>query len=302
MDAGSHPDFHLVYKELARYHDDSKVRDRVMQDLGIDVIRSFLIAPAYRAASRGRGKVFQVREAELMSAAAQNALLKTLEEPPPGVTIILLAERTEQMLPTTLSRCSVVRFGFLPRDFVVARLYEAGVKREEAEFWAAFTEGSVGRALRLAGQGMYAIKQDMLSRLAGMGKVGDAELGEHLTKRMEALAAAEVKAVKEEAGAELSAFLASRRAAGAMLELIASFYRDAMKLSLARDAAGAPPLTNADQSREIHALAGRFTSSQLAEIISQLSEFEELLWRNANPKIIWDNAVITCASADRLLG
>jgi len=49
-------------------------------------------ATSRRSAGRGRGKVFVVLEAELMSAPAQNALLKTLEEPPPGVTLILIAE------------------------------------------------------------------------------------------------------------------------------------------------------------------------------------------------------------------
>jgi DNA polymerase-3 subunit delta' len=46
MQAGSHPDFQRVYKELAAYHDDPAVRNRVMQELGIEVIRRFLIAPA----------------------------------------------------------------------------------------------------------------------------------------------------------------------------------------------------------------------------------------------------------------
>ena len=45
------------------------------------------------------------------------------------------------------------------------------------------------------------------------------------------------------------------------------------------------------------ALAGRFSLTQLAEIIEQLSEFERLLWRNVSPKTVWDNVVITCASA-----
>ncbi len=113
MVADAHPDFQIVYKELARYHDNASVRARVMQDLGIDVIRRFLIEPSYRSPVRGRGKVFIVREAELMSIAAQNALLKTLEEPPVGVTILLITTRPEQLLPTTLSRCWQIRFGRL---------------------------------------------------------------------------------------------------------------------------------------------------------------------------------------------
>ena len=293
MDAGSHPDFLLVYKELAQYHDDPKVRSRVMQGLGIDVIRSFLIAPAGRSASQGRGKVFVVLEADLMSIAAQNSLLKTLEEPPDGVTIILISRRPEQLLPTTLSRCSMVRFGPLPREFVERKLLEANVPADEARFWSVYTGGSAGRALKLAADGMYEVKRDLLDRLAALTGAGDVELSEHLAKVTDDLAKQVVAAAKKDDGAALSKKLASRRAAGAMLELIASAFRDA----LARATGAEMPAVHADQPQAVAALAGRFDPTQLAEVLEQLSEYERLLWRNVNPKVVWDNVVITCASA-----
>ena len=134
-----------------------------MQNLGIGVIKHFLVKNAYLAPSRGKGKVFIVREAELMSPAAQNALLKTLEEPPQGVTIILLCRRSEQMLPTTISRCHAVQFGPLPLDFVTDKLIREEIAESEAMFWASFTEGSVGRSLALAGSDMYQVKCEMLN-------------------------------------------------------------------------------------------------------------------------------------------
>lgn len=291
--ADSHPDYHYIYKELARFHDDANVRNRVMQDLGIPVIRKFLIDPAYRSATRGRGKVFIIREADLMSIAAQNALLKTLEEPPPGVTIILLCQRPEQMLPTTQSRCSTVRFGPLPREFVAGKLIEQGTEGDEANFWAAYTDGAIGQAMRLAGQGFYEVKRSVLDGLAAMGPAGDAELGEKLVKQTDALAAEAVSAAKKADGSSLSKNLASRQAAGAMLELIASAFRDAMRLATGAQT----PLIHADQPDAVAALASRHDPTALAEIIEQLSEYERLLWRNVNAKIIWDNAVITCATA-----
>lgn len=294
--AGTHPDFHLIYKELARFHDDPGVRSRVMQDLGIDVIRSFLIAPANRSSARGRGKVFLVREAELLSAAAQNALLKTLEEPPPLVTVILIVQRREQVLPTILSRCHIVNFGPLPRDFVTGQLRQSGVAAPEARFWAAFTQGSIGRSLTLWRQGYYAIQQDILDRLANSPLVGDPELGEHLVKIMETLADDLVKQSKTDSGASMSKNLASRQAAGALLELIASAYQDALRLSCDRQAASSQ-LIHADQFHVIEAFHRRFQPHQLASIIEQLSDFEELLWRNVNPKVVWENVAITCSTA-----
>jgi DNA polymerase-3 subunit delta' len=301
MAAASHPDFHMIYKELARFHDDQKVRERVMQELGIDVVKTFLLDPAYRQSTRGRGKVFVVRESELMSDAAQNALLKTLEEPPPGVTIILLCEHPEQLLPTTLSRCWPVRFGPLPRQFITDKLLAAGVDPAQARFWSGFVEGSIGRALRLAQPALYKLKCEMISALASMGSAGDSALGERLAKTCDNLADAQVKATLAASGAELSKNLAMRQAAGMVLPLIASAYRDAMSIatvSADSPAAGSgPDLINADQSQSIAAIAKRFSPEQLAEILEHLSQYEELLWRNVSPKTVWDNVVITSATA-----
>lgn len=293
MRAESHPDFQLVYKELARFHDDANVRGRVMQDLGIDVIRSFLIAPAGRSSTRGRGKVFVVLEADLLSIAAQNSLLKTLEEPPASVTIILVCLRPEQLLPTTRSRCSLVRFGPLPREFVTKKLAEAGVDSTEADFWSALTDGSIGRALELSRAGMYDVKREVVEGLSRLPVGGDAKLAETLAKHTDTLAEADVKRAKKDDDANLSKTLAVRRATGAMLEVIAAAYRDALTCATG----AAADIVHNDQLTAVRAIAERFSPVELAEILEQLSRYERLLWRNVNPKIVWDNVVITCASA-----
>ena len=81
-----------------------------------------------------------------------------------------------------------------------------------------------------------------------------------------------------------------------MIELIASAYRDAITIAAAADRS----LIHADQSDAVAAIAGRFSPAVLGEIIEQLSRYEQLLWRNANPKIVWDNVAITCLSAEPL--
>ncbi len=289
---GTHPDYHPVFKELAAFHEDSSVRGRVMQDLGIPVIRQFLIAPAGQAPARGRGKVFIVRQAELMSVPAQNALLKTLEEPPPGVTIILLCRNEQTLLPTTLSRCSLVRFGPLPEDFVRSALAEQGIDDMQAAFWARFADGSVGRASKFAAGELYETKCDMIARLAAMPAGGDGDLAESLSKTTDKLAADAVSAAKGD-GASLSKNLAGRQAAGTMLQLIACLYVDALSAATGVDR----PIAYADQLEAVQLAARRFTPTELAEIIEQLSEFERMLWQNVNPRLVWDNVIVTCASA-----
>jgi len=293
--AGNHPDYHPVYKELAAYHADADVRNRVMQDLSIAVIRQFLIAPALQSPARGRGKVFVVREADLMSTPAQNALLKTLEEPPAGVTIILLARRSDLLLPTTLSRCGLVRFGPLPGDFVRSQLTQRGVADDEATFWAAFTAGSIGRAIQLAEAELYPVKCELADALAALPSESG-ELADRLVKLSDELAESAVAAARQDDGSKLSKALATRQATGTLLQLIASVYRDALTLSVAADR----PLIHADQPSQVEHVAGRLGPEQLAEIIEQLSRFERMLWQNVNPKIVWDNAVITCTSAAAL--
>lgn len=300
LEAGNHPDLHMIYKELAAHHPDANVRSSVMQELGIPIIRHFLIAPAMQSPARGKGKVFIILEAELMSDVAQNALLKTLEEPPPGVTIILLCQRPEELLATTLSRCSLIRLNRLEHDFVVSKLTAEGCDEGQAGFWARFTSGSLGESLRLAKQDLYETKTQIIDRLSSMGPGGDGKLSDDLTKIMEKLAKAQVKEAKERDGGDLSVRLANRQSVALMLRLIASAYQDAIRLQGA-DNETQPALINSEQLENVSAIASRFEPQDLAEIIEQLSEYERLLWRNVSPKLVWDNVVITCASANPLV-
>ena len=59
----------------------------------------------------------------------------------------------------------------------------------------------------------------------------------------------------------------------------------------------ARPIVNGDQPKDIELLAGKFSLRELADVVEQVSQLEQILWRNVNTKTIWDNVVITCASA-----
>ena len=82
MEAETHPDLHLIHRQLGALHPDQAVRNRQGLELMVQVIRHFVVDQSMLKSVQGRGKVFVVREAERMSTEAQNALLKTLEEPP----------------------------------------------------------------------------------------------------------------------------------------------------------------------------------------------------------------------------
>jgi len=157
--AGSHPDLHLIRKELALHSSVRELARRKLISIPLDLLREHMLggrtnddkrhdAAAYRTPVEGHAKVFIIDEAELMDAAGQNALLKTLEEPPPSTYIILVTSRPERLLPTVLSRSQLVRFGPLDNAAMDRWRAASDLETDDANWtWAAtFAEGSPGLA------------------------------------------------------------------------------------------------------------------------------------------------------------
>jgi DNA polymerase-3 subunit delta' len=157
--AGAHPDFHVITKEMARLYDRSGKSKATM--LGIEVIRNAVAEPAGRKTVMGRGKVFIVEQAELMTAAAQNALLKTLEEPAGRTLIILLTTHANELLSTIRSRCQIFPFGPLKMEIVVAELKKRGIDAQAAKSAAELADGSLGVALRWIEEGILKSADDV---------------------------------------------------------------------------------------------------------------------------------------------
>ncbi|HET7481322.1 MAG TPA: DNA polymerase III subunit delta', partial [Actinomycetota bacterium] len=116
----------------------------------VDTIREFVIPEANRSTFEGSYKVFIIEEAERMNPAAQNALLKTLEEPQPGTIFILTCDRDEELLETVQSRCQVIRLTPLSEERIVQLLEKEGADHASALVAARISEGDVNRARALA--------------------------------------------------------------------------------------------------------------------------------------------------------
>jgi DNA polymerase-3 subunit delta' len=169
--ARTHPDLHLIYRQLAHDHPDAQVRKRMAKELSVDVVRHFITAKVGRTPARGRAKIFVVREANLMKASAQNALLKTLEEPPGATVIILLTISADRLLPTTRSRCQSIRFDGLPTAFVETQFakLQPEVAPDEAKWYARCSDGSIGRAVEFVADGLFAINHRLIENLVNIG-------------------------------------------------------------------------------------------------------------------------------------
>jgi DNA polymerase III delta' subunit len=166
MGAGTHPDFHSVYRQLIRLEKDTaKARD-----LTIDVVRDYLVAPANLKATMNRGKVFVVEEADLMNAAAQNSMLKTLEEPAGRTLIVLLTDQPNALLQTIRSRCQWIAFAALGREMVQEQLVSRGVDPGTAAEAAELSEGSLGLALRWIEDEVVPAARDLHGQMAQLAE------------------------------------------------------------------------------------------------------------------------------------
>lgn len=199
--AGNHPDFHFIHRGLHKFHPEPRVRKTKGLALGVDIVRHFLIEPAGNKPNLGRQRVFLVREAERMNDQAQNALLKTLEEPPGDARLILVTTSAFRLLPTIRSRCQRIAFNLLPPAFVRERLAAlAPVDAAAARTLTELAGGRLGAALRWQRLGVLNTLDETAVKLKQLSADGDIEgFGKAVLELADALGA---RAVEEERAEE----------------------------------------------------------------------------------------------------
>lgn len=234
---GNHPDYAIIDRTLHRQHPDPTIRRSKGLFLGVEVIRHFLIEPSALKPTVSRRRVFVIRDAERMNEAAQNALLKTLEEPPGQTVLILVTASAGRLLPTIRSRCQQIPFVPLPQSFVAQQLQSlADVPAERAAALAALSDGRLGVALSWHRVDLLGVLPE-LSQLLQTHHPHDpepfgqrlAELTETVGQQLASLEAAEES--DEETTSRGSKTLSTdtqRAAFKLLLMLIAAHYRDAL--------------------------------------------------------------------------
>lgn len=134
LEHGNHPDVKWIGGEGSIKIDDIR-----------DLQKDIQVKPY-----EGNNKIYILCDAEKMTVQAQNALLKTVEEPPYYSTLILLTTNAYSLLPTIVSRCQVLKFSPVPASKIQNFLIkEKGLDIRESKFIAAFSNGAVGKALKL---------------------------------------------------------------------------------------------------------------------------------------------------------
>lgn len=146
--ADAHPDYYEIHPEA-----------KAVKVIKIDTIRAMQTRVA-RFPELAQRRVVVIDEAETMNEAAENSLLKTLEEPKGAVHFILVTRARSSMLDTIRSRCMNVGFGSIPESELARALVLRGIPEATATELAALSDGSFGRALALYADDGLAMRDD----------------------------------------------------------------------------------------------------------------------------------------------
>jgi len=232
----------------------------------VDQVRAAIERTAYRP-FEGRRRVVIVDDADAMEAPPQNALLKTLEEPPAASTFVLVTSRPDVLLPTVRSRCQRIRFGPIsPAEMAPVLMRDHGFEEREAHAAATAAEGSIGRALEGDSEAY----------------VGARDAAEAMLKMA---AQAATPAQRLAAARALGGDKVDRDELGRRLRLVASMLRD---IGVLLSHADERSLANGDLQPVLARLLPAFDADRALDAFAAVDRALQALDRNASPKIVAD--------------
>lgn len=240
-----HPDVHRVKPEEGK------------KETTIDQVRdlehAFLLRSFY-----GKKKAALIEESDTLNWPAQNALLKTLEEPRGDALLILLASRPGSLLPTVLSRCHEVSFQPLAAEDVLAILLKNGYDEGQASLLSRLCQGSVGKAVELHEGGYLEMRTEIL-RLLETGRRDRAQVLDWV----ESVSADGVKT-------------------DTVLDLLEASIRDAIVL---KHAPSGLDLMNPDLKVELETIQGTWSVGALLDLFDGVLQLRSALDHNAQKEL-----------------
>ncbi len=238
----------------------------------VDMAREVIGQASYRP-FEARRRVVIVDEADRLQPPAQNALLKTLEEPPPSSMFVLVTSRPDSLLETVRSRCPRVRFGRLgPNDLAEVLVRHGGVKRADAAGLAAMGDGSVSRALAQDTGELVEARDAALSLLRGLA-------GRPPVARRLAFAQ-QLAEVPKKRGAGTDREVLARR-----LDALSLLVRD---LGAVGQAGSTPVLANPDLGSDLAGLVREFDTARVLGAFALVDKARRSLDRNQSAKVVAD--------------
>lgn len=287
-----HPDVHFYSPEGAQGYLIEQIRE---------IISGVALAPI-----RAQGKVYILDRVDLLGVNAANAFLKTLEEPMPGVTFILLGRTREGVLPTIVSRCQVVPFRHIPALEAAGILSQkTGVTPQQARIAIEACNGSITRAIVFAKSAERAeFRARIMEVLANLPLADERDVLEYAAELIERAKAPldNVRTQQSEELAESADFLtksalkqvelrhkrtltmATRNSLNQMTSIIRSWLRDVLMI-----ASGTPELViNVDQKRALEIAAQKVTPVGIMDALREAYKTDEALSYNVSPETCLD--------------
>ena len=202
-------------------------------------------------------KIYVIDEAQKMTVEAQNALLKTLEEPPKYAIIILITNNKESLLDTIKSRCEIIKFTPIPLVEVADYLTQTGVDKNRASLLANFSRGSMQKAIELSESEDFHIMRDEVQKYVDT----------FLTGSM--LDIMDIQSSIEKYKDNITN----------VLDLLVNYFRDIM---MVKENVDSSMIINLDRLVFIKNMSTKITYSQLSKIIDIIEETKNKLRSNCN--------------------
>ncbi len=243
--SGNHPDIKWVTHEKPTTISVEDVRNQIVNDVEIKPYSS-------------RYKIYIVEDAQMMTQQAQNALLKTIEEPPEYAVILLLSTNKDIFLQTVLSRCVLLDFKPLPavelKQYLMDNLQVTDYKADVA---VAFSGGNMGKAMKLAASEHFSeLKENVLQVVKFIDKMDTAQV---------------VDAVKRVAVYKLEV--------DDYLDLMSMWYRDVLMYKVSRNAGD---LIFKDEYKYISEQASKFSYEGTEKVLDAIYKVKTRLKANVN--------------------
>lgn len=253
---GNQPDIITVHHEKPMTISVDDIREQINNDI---VIKPY--SSPY--------KIYIVPEADLMSVQAQNALLKTIEEPPEYAVIMLLTENSEVLLPTIRSRCVMLKLRNI-KDYLVKKylMEHIEVPDYQADICVAFAQGNMGKAIALATSDHFnEIKEEAVRLLRNINEMQIEDL---------------IDAVKKCGEFKISI--------GDYLDIIAIWYRDVLIYKATKNV---NQVVFSDQLKYIRERASKSSYEGIENILNALEKAKSRLKANVNFDLTMELLLLT---------
>jgi len=252
--------------------------EREGASIGIDQVRG-LCASLFQSPMESLRKVAVIDGADELTEPAQNALLKTLEEPPADTYIILVAENTDALLATVRSRCRRIDFLPVPDADVAAFLAGQGIDKAQAASLARLAGGSFGAALALCDGSLLELRAELIPAVLAARPADVDSLAERI-------------ASGGAAGKGKKAARDRRQDASVILASLHSVLADCIKIK-----AGAAVRANADLAAQIAAFASARDFDELSSLEKEVSDGIILLGYYVDARLVATRIVAAFAKA-----